>query len=89
MYRDEQITANRPFYNPDTTSIKAPDGEGCPRCGGKVFAAEQQLAKSAVSIYSRIIVKHKSYFFRYKFEIINYSISIKINTIYNSLIAYS
>lgn len=48
-YRDDQISASRPFYNPDTTSIKATDGQGCPRCGGKVFAAEQQLAKGTVS----------------------------------------
>lgn len=39
----------KPFYNPDTTSIKAPKGQGCPRCGGAVFAAEQQLAKGTVS----------------------------------------
>ena len=39
----------RPFYNPDTTSIRAPAGQGCPRCGGAVFAAEQQLAKGTVS----------------------------------------
>ncbi|XP_060877324.1 muscle LIM protein Mlp84B-like isoform X2 [Metopolophium dirhodum] len=45
---DEQIAGSRPFYNPDTTSIKAEKGEGCPRCGGKVFAAEQQLAKGAM-----------------------------------------
>lgn len=48
--RDEQISASRPFYNPDTTSIKAAKGEGCPRCGGKVFAAEQQLAKGTVGL---------------------------------------
>lgn len=33
----------------DTTSIKAKPGQGCPRCGGKVFAAEQMLAKGSVS----------------------------------------
>lgn len=32
----------------DTTSIKAAAGEGCPRCGGAVFAAEQQLAKGTM-----------------------------------------
>lgn len=48
--RDDQISASRPFYNPDTTSIKAAKGEGCPRCGGKVFAAEQQLAKGTVGL---------------------------------------
>lgn len=29
----------------DTTSIKAPPGQGCPRCGGVVFAAEEVLAR--------------------------------------------
>ncbi|XP_077293234.1 muscle LIM protein at 60A isoform X2 [Arctopsyche grandis] len=45
---DEEISMGRPFYNPDTTSIKAPKGQGCPRCGGMVFAAEQQLAKGTM-----------------------------------------
>lgn len=27
---------------------KADPGEGCPRCGGKVFAAEEMLAKGKV-----------------------------------------
>ncbi|CAG9563068.1 unnamed protein product [Danaus chrysippus] len=45
---EEEISANRPYYNPDTTSIKAPKGQGCPRCGGMVFAAEQQLAKGTM-----------------------------------------
>ncbi|XP_072743645.1 muscle LIM protein Mlp84B isoform X4 [Anoplolepis gracilipes] len=45
---EEEISASRPFYNPDTTSIKAPAGQGCPRCGGMVFAAEQQLAKGTM-----------------------------------------
>lgn len=49
FYSEEEISASRPFYNPDTTSIKAPPGQGCPRCGGMVFAAEQQLAKGTVS----------------------------------------
>lgn len=55
---EDEISATRPFYNPDTTSIKAPPGQGCPRCGGMVFAAEQQLAKGTVS-----------YFFFYKKKI--------------------
>lgn len=29
----------------DTAAIKAPPGQGCPRCGGVVFAAEEVLAK--------------------------------------------
>ncbi|XP_063989313.1 muscle LIM protein Mlp84B isoform X1 [Diachasmimorpha longicaudata] len=45
---EDQISQSRPFYNPDTTSIKAPAGQGCPRCGGMVFAAEQQLAKGTM-----------------------------------------
>ncbi|XP_069680622.1 muscle LIM protein Mlp84B isoform X4 [Periplaneta americana] len=45
---EEEISQARPFYNPDTTSIKAPAGQGCPRCGGAVFAAEQQLAKGTM-----------------------------------------
>ena len=28
---------------------KAPEGEGCPRCGGFVYAAEQMLARGRVS----------------------------------------
>lgn len=39
------ISKARPFAGVDTTSIKAPEGQGCPRCGGAVFAAELQLAK--------------------------------------------
>ncbi|KYB28123.1 Muscle LIM protein Mlp84B-like Protein [Tribolium castaneum] len=45
---EDEISQTRPFYNPDTTSIKAPPGQGCPRCGGMVFAAEQQLAKGTM-----------------------------------------
>lgn len=29
----------------DTAKIQAPPGQGCPRCGGVVFAAEQVLSK--------------------------------------------
>lgn len=28
----------------------APEGEGCPRCGGFVYMAEQMLAKGRVSV---------------------------------------
>lgn len=31
---------------------KAPEGEGCPRCGGYVYAAEQMLALGRVSIFT-------------------------------------
>lgn len=48
LNREEEISMGRPFYNPNTTSLMAPEGQGCPRCGGMVFAAEQQLAKGTV-----------------------------------------
>ena len=32
---------------------KAPEGEGCPRCGGYVYAAEQMLARGRVSFRKR------------------------------------
>lgn len=35
---------------------KAPEGEGCPRCGGYVYAAEQMLALGRVSIFSVAII---------------------------------
>jgi DNA-directed RNA polymerase subunit RPC12/RpoP len=47
-YSEDDIPAERPFGVNNTTSIKAPDGQGCPRCGGAVFAAEQQLAKGTM-----------------------------------------
>lgn len=31
---------------------QAPEGEGCPRCGGFVYAAEQMLARGRVSAYN-------------------------------------
>lgn len=31
---------------------KAPPGEGCPRCGGYVYAAEQMLARGRVRSHS-------------------------------------
>jgi hypothetical protein len=44
-------TSRAPIIDSSTTSIKAKPGEGCPRCGGVVFAAEQVLAKGNVSIH--------------------------------------
>ena len=35
---------------------KAPEGEGCPRCGGYVYAAEQMLARGRVSLSCPVIV---------------------------------
>ncbi|XP_070504932.1 muscle LIM protein Mlp84B-like [Chironomus tepperi] len=45
---EEDLSAARPFVTTDTTIIKAPEGQGCPRCGGAVFAAEQMLAKGTM-----------------------------------------
>lgn len=36
-----------PFQKPRRMSI-APEGEGCPRCGGNVYAAERMLARGRV-----------------------------------------
>lgn len=47
----------------DTTSIKAKPGQGCPRCGGVVFAAEQVLAKGSVSKISLYYSYKKKYIF--------------------------
>lgn len=40
---------NLAFKAIDTKTIKAPEGQGCPRCGGSVFAAELMLSKGQVS----------------------------------------
>lgn len=48
LFREDQISQSRPFADPSTTTIKAAPGQGCPRCGGTVFAAEQQLAKGTM-----------------------------------------
>jgi hypothetical protein len=39
---------NLAFKAIDTKTIKAPEGQGCPRCGGSVFAAELMLSKGQV-----------------------------------------
>ncbi|XP_058053479.1 muscle LIM protein Mlp84B isoform X2 [Anopheles bellator] len=45
---EDQLASQKPLVSIDTTVIKAPQGQGCPRCGGMVFAAEQQLAKGTM-----------------------------------------
>jgi hypothetical protein len=45
----------------DTAVIKAPAGQGCPRCGGVVYAAEQVLAKGRVSTYTHITLTNLLY----------------------------
>lgn len=52
MFRDVS-TSRAPIS--DTSSIMAKPGQGCPRCGGVVFAAEQMLAKGSVSDFYTII----------------------------------
>ena len=37
------------FANLDLSKIQAEEGEGCPRCGGKVFMAEEIHARGRVS----------------------------------------
>ena len=46
---------------------KAPDGEGCPRCDGHVYAAEQMLARGRVSIIHMYIV-HTFKIFKLQFN---------------------
>lgn len=38
----------------DVALIKAAKGEGCPRCGGKVFMAEEINARGRVSLRAKI-----------------------------------
>lgn len=53
-HRNDENDTQRPAYATDTSIIKAAPGEGCPRCGGAVFAAEQMLARgSVIEIYLR------------------------------------
>lgn len=49
-FSDEDIVTSRAPLLPKAIA-KAPEGEGCPRCGGFVYAAEQMLARGRVSIY--------------------------------------
>lgn len=42
--------SNRPEPASEKPYAKAPEGEGCPRCGGFVYAAEQMLARGKVTL---------------------------------------
>ena len=42
IYSDQRVITSKPMG-------KAPAGEGCPRCEGPVYAAEQMLARGRVS----------------------------------------
>jgi CxxC motif-containing protein len=60
-------------FSPDTkptTGFKAPQGQGCPRCGFAVYAAEQMISKNRVSVGLQSNILH---FFPY---IIKYKIKI-------------
>lgn len=46
-----EYLANKKNTLNDVALIQAPKGQGCPRCGGMVYAAEQVLAKGRVSIH--------------------------------------
>lgn len=46
--REEIVTSRAPLLA--KAIAKAPEGEGCPRCGGYVYAAEQMLARGRVSL---------------------------------------
>lgn len=50
---------------------KAPEGQGCPRCGGYVYAAEQMLARGRVSKILNILSKKKQNGFLYIFVGVN------------------
>lgn len=57
LCRNDENDTQRPAYATDTSIIKpgAP-GEGCPRCGGAVFAAEQMLARGSVMILAWLLI---------------------------------
>ncbi|KAK2716277.1 hypothetical protein QYM36_010756 [Artemia franciscana] len=44
----ESYDGARAVLRPDTKCILAPEGQGCPRCGGVVYEAEKMLAKDRV-----------------------------------------
>lgn len=47
---------------------KAPPGEGCPRCGGYVYAAEQMLARGKVCTHYDIHVTAENFILRCSFH---------------------
>lgn len=40
----------------DVSKIRAEEGQGCPRCGGKVFMAEEINARGRVSVLSLLLM---------------------------------
>lgn len=66
---------------------KAPPGEGCPRCGGYVYAAEQMLARGTVRLFFKcrcikmpIIIIALLYINRYY----NFKLFITVNIFFTS-----
>lgn len=54
LFRDD-VVVNRAVLLPKAIA-KAPEGEGCPKCGGYVYAAEQMLARGRVSMLAILLV---------------------------------
>lgn len=52
-----EYLANKKNTLNDVALIQAPKGQGCPRCGGMVYAAEQVLAKGRVSVQQGAVHK--------------------------------
>jgi len=50
IFRGEFSRGSNAILEPRAIA-KAPEGEGCPRCGGYVYAAEQMLARGRVSLF--------------------------------------
>ena len=44
------------MYSEAKLGVKAPEGEGCPRCGYYAYAAEQMPAKNKVHIKQLTII---------------------------------
>lgn len=47
---------------------QAPEGEGCPRCGGFVYAAEQMLARARVSVFTVAVYNYLMEFLTLTYE---------------------
>lgn len=58
-------TSENGFHHsiPEYKGIKAPEGEGCPRCGCYVYAAEQMLARGRVCQFFIIFDFGDQFFF--------------------------
>lgn len=43
---------------PIKEQAKAPDGEGCPRCGVFVYAAEKMMGREKVKLIADLLLSH-------------------------------